>query len=47
MSEKLKDVVGAEAKSVRMVAQEIVTSGAYLYPFKVSSRTHSQGFIHL
>jgi len=37
MSEKLKDMMATEAKSTRAVAQDIVMSGAYLYPFKVRS----------
>lgn len=37
MSEKLKEAVLAEAKNTRAVAQDVVTSGAYMYPFKVSS----------
>ncbi|CAG7915909.1 unnamed protein product [Penicillium olsonii] len=34
MSEKVKDAVAAEAKTTRVLVQEIVMSGAYLYPFK-------------
>ncbi|CAG8426792.1 unnamed protein product [Penicillium salamii] len=34
MSDKVKDAVVAEAKTTRALAQEIVMSGAYLYPFK-------------
>lgn len=37
MSEKLKDAVLAEAKNTQAVAHDVITSGAYLYPFKVSS----------
>jgi hypothetical protein len=37
MSEKIKDAVLAEAKNSRAVIQDVITSGAYLYPFKVSS----------
>lgn len=36
MSEKVKDAVVAEAQSTRVLAQEIVMTGAYLYPFKAS-----------
>lgn len=36
MSEKIKDAVVAEANSARAASQEVVKSGAYLYPFKVS-----------
>ncbi|KAJ5794017.1 hypothetical protein N7457_000616 [Penicillium paradoxum] len=34
MSEKLKEAVLAEAKNTQAVAQDVVTSGAWLYPFK-------------
>ncbi|KAJ5211185.1 hypothetical protein N7491_011005 [Penicillium cf. griseofulvum] len=34
MSEKIKDAVLAEAKSTQAIAQDVITSGAYLYPFK-------------
>lgn len=34
MSEKIKDAVVAEANSARAASQEVVKSGAYLYPFK-------------
>lgn len=37
MSEKIKDAVLAEAKNTQAVAHDVITSGAYLYPFKVSS----------
>jgi hypothetical protein len=46
MSEKLNDVAAAEAKSIRALTQEIVMSGAYLYPFKVN-RFFSRGFVYL
>ncbi|KAJ5128617.1 hypothetical protein N7448_002333 [Penicillium atrosanguineum] len=34
MSDKVKDAVIAEANSVRAASQDVVKSGAYLYPFK-------------
>lgn len=37
MSEKIKDAVLAEAKNTQAVAHDVIMSGAYLYPFKVSS----------
>jgi hypothetical protein len=37
MSEKIKDAVLAEAKNSQAVVHDVITSGAYLYPFKVSS----------
>lgn len=37
MTSKSKEVVVNEAKSVYASAQDVVKSGAYLYPFKVSS----------
>lgn len=47
MSEKVKDAVVAEAKTTRALAQEIVMSGAYLYPFKASSHHFPRPFAHL
>lgn len=37
MSEKIKEAVLSEAKNTQAVAHDVITSGAYLYPFKVSS----------
>lgn len=37
MSEKIKDAVLAEVKSSQAIAHDVITSGAYLYPFKVSN----------
>ncbi|KAJ5055338.1 hypothetical protein NUH16_010901 [Penicillium rubens] len=34
MSEKIKDAVLAEAKNSQAVVHDVITSGAYLYPFK-------------
>ncbi|KAF9251901.1 hypothetical protein DTO006G1_2494 [Penicillium roqueforti] len=34
MSEKIKDAVLAEVKSSQAIAHDVITSGAYLYPFK-------------
>lgn len=39
MSDKLKDAVLAEANSARAASQEVLKSGAYLYPFKVNHGT--------
>jgi len=38
MSDRVKDAVIAEAKSARAASQDVLKSGAYLYPFKVSRR---------
>jgi hypothetical protein len=43
MSEKIKDAVLAEAKSTQAIAQDVIMSGAYLYPFKVSSNAPQRG----
>jgi hypothetical protein len=44
MSEKIKDAVLAEAKSTQAIAQDVIMSGAYLYPFKgiVYFATHKE-----
>lgn len=36
MSDRIKDAVISEAKSASAVSQDVLKSGAYLYPFKVS-----------
>jgi hypothetical protein len=36
MSGKVQDAVVAEAQTARAVVQDIIMSGAYLYPLKVS-----------
>ena len=47
MSEKVKDAVAAEAKTTRVLVQEIVMSGAYLYPFKVSRHAFRRRYADL
>jgi hypothetical protein len=37
MSDRVKEAVLTEAKDVKAASQDVVKSGAYLYPFKVSS----------
>lgn len=38
MANKPKEVVVSEAKSIYASAQDVLKSGAYMYPFKVSFR---------
>ncbi|KAJ5673887.1 hypothetical protein N7462_009326 [Penicillium macrosclerotiorum] len=45
MSDKLKDSVAAEAKRTQHAAQDVIKSGAYLYPFKVTK--HSPILMHI
>lgn len=44
MSEKIKDAVLAEAKNTQAVAHDVITSGAYLYPFKVRAMPFKSAF---
>lgn len=36
MSDRVKETVVTEAKDIKAASQDVVKSGAYLYPFKVS-----------
>jgi hypothetical protein len=36
MSEKVQGAVVAEAQTARAIVQDVIMSGAYLYPLKVS-----------
>lgn len=36
MSDRVREAVVAEAKDVKAASQDVVNSGAYLYPLKVS-----------
>lgn len=36
MSDRVKEAVLTEAKDVKAASQDVVKSGTYLYPFKVS-----------
>jgi hypothetical protein len=42
MSDRVRDAVIAEAKSARAASQDVLKSGAYLYPFKVSRRCEQE-----